>query len=181
VRWTVHGERHLYTSDWMSMVLVDVEPPGTERFEHHIVRFPRSAAGAIVFDPDRGVLLLWRHRFATDAWGWEVPAGRLDEGESPEAAAARETFEETGWRPGPLEHVVTFNPAAGVTDLVFHAYLARGATHVGEPHHPEEAERVEWVPVDALRDELRAGRVLDGLSVAGLGCALAFGMLEPGR
>lgn len=181
MRWNVHGERNLYTSEWMSLVMVDVEPPGADRFEHHIVRFPRAASGAIVHDPALGVLLLWRHRFSTDAWGWEVPAGRVEDGEDPAEAAARETLEESGWRPGPLEHVVSFNPAAGVADLTFHAYLARGAQHVGDPVDHLESERIEWVPLETVREELRAGRILDGLSVAGLGCAFAFGMFDPDR
>ena len=48
-------------------------------------------------DPARGVLALWRHRFITDTWGWEIPAGRLEAGETAEQAARRETLEETGW------------------------------------------------------------------------------------
>ena len=75
MRWTVHGERRLYDSEWMRLVLVDVEVPGVERFDHHVVRYPQPASGTVVHDPDRGVLLLWRHRFITDTWGWEIPAG----------------------------------------------------------------------------------------------------------
>src|SRR3982751_1004083 len=102
MRWTVHGSRSIYTSDWVGLDLVDVEAPVGARFEHHVVRMPADAAGTVVHDPDRGVLLLWRHRFITDTWGGEIPAGRLDPGEDAAEAAAREVLEETGWRPGPL-------------------------------------------------------------------------------
>jgi 8-oxo-dGTP pyrophosphatase MutT (NUDIX family) len=102
MKWTVHGERVIYDSPWVRLALTDVEIPGGPRFEHHVVRMPAQAAGTVVADPTRGVLLLWRHRFTTDTWGWEVPAGRIDEGESPIEAAAREAYEETGWQPGPL-------------------------------------------------------------------------------
>ena len=54
MRWTVHGERSLYESEWVRLVLVDVEIPGGERFEHHVVRMPNQAAGTVVRDPDRG-------------------------------------------------------------------------------------------------------------------------------
>ena len=47
----------------------------------------RAAAAAVVRDPERGVLLIYRHRFITDSWGWEVPAGGVDPGETPEQAA----------------------------------------------------------------------------------------------
>ena len=76
MRWTVHGERVIYDSEWIRLALADVELPSGKRFEHHVVRMPYEAAGTVVDDPDRGVLLLWRHRFTTDTWGWEIPAGR---------------------------------------------------------------------------------------------------------
>lgn len=168
MRWTVHGERLVYDSPWVRLALTDVEIPGERRFEHHVVRMPAAAAGTVVHDPDRGVLLLWRHRFTTDTWGWEVPAGRIDEGETPAEAAARETLEETGWRPGPVRHLTTYFPHNGSSDATFHLFAADGADHVGSPSDPSESERVEWVPVEVLRDEIRAGRVGDGLSLTAL-------------
>jgi 8-oxo-dGTP pyrophosphatase MutT (NUDIX family) len=173
MRWTVHGERTIYDSDWISLTLVDVEIPGGERFEHHVVRMPANASGAVVHDRDRGVLLLWRHRFITDTWGWEIPAGRIDQGESPADAAARETLEETGWRAGPLHPLVRFQPTNGLSDQVFHIFLAEGATYVGEPSDPGESERIEWVPVDDVRSLVASGEVPDGLSLTAICYALA--------
>jgi 8-oxo-dGTP pyrophosphatase MutT (NUDIX family) len=168
MRWTVHGERLVYDSPWVRLALTDVEIPGQRRFEHHVVRMPAAAAGTVVHDRARGVLLLWRHRFATDTWGWEVPAGRIDDGETPAETAARETLEETGWRPGPVRHLTTYFPHNGTSDATFHLFAADGADHVGPPSDPSESERVEWVPVEVLRDEIRAGRVGDGLSLTAL-------------
>jgi 8-oxo-dGTP pyrophosphatase MutT (NUDIX family) len=168
VEWTVHGERTIYTSDWMSLGLVDVEVPGLERFDHHVVRFPRPAAGTIIHDPERGVLLLWRHRFISDTWGWELPAGGADPGETLEEAAIREAIEEAGWRPEALRHLVTYHPINGAVDQTFAIFLADAAVEVGPPTDVSEAERIEWVPVDRLRDEIRAGRVTDGMSLTGL-------------
>jgi len=174
VRWTVHGERSLYESEWLRLVLVDVEIPDGERFEHHVIRFPNHAAGTVVRDPDRGVLLLWRHRFITDTWGWEIPAGRIDPGESPADAAARETLEETGWEPGPLRPLFRYQPTNGVSDQSFHIFTADGAMHRGHPTDHGEAERVEWVGVAELRRLVQDGEMLDGLSLTSILYALAF-------
>jgi 8-oxo-dGTP pyrophosphatase MutT (NUDIX family) len=168
MEWTVHGERTIYDSEWMRVALVDVELPSGARFEHHVLRMPAHAAGVVVDDPDRGVLLLWRHRFITDTWGWELPAGRVDADESPSEAAERETLEETGWQPGPLAPLTSYFAHNGTSDTTFHVFLATSATHVGDPTDPDEAERIEWVPWDTVRAEIRDGRIRDGLSLTGL-------------
>lgn len=173
MRWIVHGERTLYDSEWVRLALVDIEIPGGDRFEHHVVRAPAHAAGVVVTDPRRGVLLLWRHRFTTDTWGWEIPAGRIDEGESPEEAASRETLEETGWRPGPLTKLTTYYPNNGQSDLAFHLFRTGGAEHIGEPTDPSEAERVEWRSWAAVRQSIAAGELADGLSLTALLFVLA--------
>jgi 8-oxo-dGTP pyrophosphatase MutT (NUDIX family) len=175
MRWEVHGERSLYESDWMSLRLVDVEIPGGDRFEHHVVRFPQPAAGTVVHDDARGVLLLWRHRFITDSWGWEIPAGRVEAGEGVAEAAARECEEETGWRPGPLRPLVTYHPSNGSSDQTFHIFVAAGARHLGDPIDRSESERVEWVPVATVRELLATNGITDGLSLAALATALAVG------
>ena len=147
MRWKVHGERPLYESNWVRLTLADVELPDGQRFEHHVVRATGEAVGVVVHDPVRGVLLLWRHRFITDTWGWEIPAGRVDEGESPEGAGSRETLEETGWQPGPLRRVGAYHPTNGLSDQRFRVFVADGAEEVGPPSDPNEAERVEWLPL----------------------------------
>lgn len=168
MRWIVHGERIVYDSEWMQLALTDIEIPGGERFDHHVVRMPAQASGTVVHDPERGVLVLWRHRFATDTWGWEVPAGRIEPGESPVDAARRETLEETGWMPGTMRQLTTYHPLNGSSDATFHLFVAEGATLIGPPTDPAESERVEWLPLVQIRDEVRRGQVRDGLSLTAL-------------
>jgi len=177
-RWTVHGERSLYDSDWVSLHLADVELEDGRRFEHHVVRIARAAVAAVVHDAERGVLMLHRHRFITDNWGWEVPAGRLEAGESPEDAAAREVLEETGWRPGPLTSLGASHPMQGLSDMRHNIVLARGAAHQGAPVDTHEASEVAWVPVDRLVPMMAAGEMPDGYSQHALLLALALGRLS---
>lgn len=173
MRWTVHGERVIYDSAWLTLALTDVEIPGGHRFEHHVVRMPNKAAGTVVHDPERGLLLLWRHRFITDSWGWELPAGHIDPGETPEQAARREVREETGWEPGPLRPLISYFPTNGLTDQTFHCFIAEGARHVGEPSDPSESERVEWIDIPTIRNIVRNSEMRDGLSLTAVLYALA--------
>lgn len=170
----MHGSRTLYDSPWVGLSLVDVEVPGGPRFEHHVVRLPRPAVGCLVGDPSRGLLLLYRHRFITDSWGWEVPAGGVDPDEAVADAAAREVLEETGWAPGPLRRLHGQHPSNGLSDQRFELFVADGATHVGDPSDPAESERVEWVSADGVRRLVREGAVTDGLSLTALLWWLAF-------
>jgi 8-oxo-dGTP pyrophosphatase MutT (NUDIX family) len=173
-RWKVFGERTLYDNPWVRLVKVDVEPPNGKRFEHHVVRLQRVAIAAVMDDADR-VLMLWRHRFVTDEWGWELPGGIVDPGEDGPASAAREVEEETGWRPGPLTHLLTFQPMIGMVDSPHELYAANSATRIGEPTDPEEAGRVDWVPLGSVMELMTKGEILGSGSLVALLYLLANG------
>jgi 8-oxo-dGTP pyrophosphatase MutT (NUDIX family) len=168
MRWHLHGERAIYESRWMRVGVADVELPDGEHIEHDVVRLPRPASAAVVRDDNGRVLLLWRHRFITDSWSWELPGGEIDEGESPEDAAVRETLEETGWRATGMRYVGRFHPIPGRVEQTFHVCAADGAEHVGEPADPHEAERIVWVALDDVRRFIRDGQIVDGYTLAGL-------------
>lgn len=168
MKWIVHSERSIYRSDWVCLSLADVELPSGPRLEHHVVRMPAQAAGVVIDDPGRGVLLLWRHRFITDSWGWEIPGGRIDSGESPIEAAERETVEETGWCPGALSPLVRYFPINGLSDQTFHVFTATAATHVGDPTEPDEAEKIRWMRWPEIRRAITNGEIRDGMSLTAL-------------
>jgi 8-oxo-dGTP pyrophosphatase MutT (NUDIX family) len=111
-RWKTFGERVIYDNPWVWLGQVDVELPDGERFWHHVVRLHRAAMMVLLDEQDR-VLLLWRHRFVQDRWGWELPGGLIDDGEEPAETAARELEEETGYRAGRVEHLITFQARDG--------------------------------------------------------------------
>lgn len=157
--WRIHGERDIYDNPWIKLQLWDVEPPGVERFEHHVVRLQHVAVTAVLDDRDR-VLMMWRYRFVPRRFGWELPGGIVDEGETAAEAAAREVLEETGWRPRGLEHVVTFQPMVGMVDSPHEVFLARGAEKVGEPSDAEEAGHIEWVPLSAVPGLMARGDLM---------------------
>jgi 8-oxo-dGTP pyrophosphatase MutT (NUDIX family) len=176
VTWHQFGSRQVYGSPWVSVDLVDVGRPDGTRIDHHAVRMPRPAAGVVVVnDAGTDVLLIWRHRFIPDTWGWEVPAGRIEEGEDPAVGAAREVLEETGWRPGPLTPLVDFHPASGLSDLHFWIWTAAGAEHVGEPTERNEADRVAWLPLAGIHDLIAEGQLTDGLSLTAILAYLQLG------
>lgn len=123
MRWKVHGRRTMYESDWVNVYLDDVELPDGDNIDHHVIDFPRGSAGAIVIDDQDRTLLIWRHRFITDRWGWEVPAGWIEAGEDPETAVRREIEEETGYRVGSIRPLVEYFPLAGISTQRYQTFI----------------------------------------------------------
>jgi 8-oxo-dGTP pyrophosphatase MutT (NUDIX family) len=176
VEWHVHDRRPVYQSPWVEVWLDDVEVPGGQRLEHHELRFPRASVTAVVVDGDQ-VLLLWRHRFITGAWGWEVPAGWADPGEDSEAAVRREIEEETGWRAGAVLPMTGYNAISGIGDMRFTAFVASDVTRVGEPADKTEATRVQWHHLADVPKLAADGQISDGPSLTAL--AYYLGMHRP--
>ncbi|GAA0332981.1 NUDIX hydrolase [Actinoallomurus spadix] len=167
LRTKVFGERTIYDNPWVRLTLVDIEPPDGRRFEYHVVRLQRVAVALVLNEADE-VLMMWRHRFVDDSWGWELPGGIIDQGEDGATAAAREVEEETGWRPGPMEHAVSFQPMVGMVDTPHEVYIGRGAELVGEPTDLEEAARIDWIPMSTVLELISKGEVLGSGSLVGL-------------
>lgn len=181
MKWTEHGRRPIYESEWVSLWLDDVELPDGRRFEHHVVRVPKDAAAVAVLNDRHEVLMLWRHRFIIDQWGWELPSGWVDSGEAPEHAARREVEEETGWHPGELVYLGSCNADNGLVALRSHLYLARGATRHGPRRDITEAERVEWVPLADVPTLIRQGTIQDAPVIIALLLALDEEATGPDR
>jgi 8-oxo-dGDP phosphatase len=172
-RWKVHGQRLLHESDTVRLELADIELTDGTRVDHHVIRIPFEVVSIVVADPAGNVLLVWRHRFITQRWSWDVPAGKVAPGEVPADAAVRASVDETGWRPGPARLLGEYHPSPGISDQRFGIYVASGAERVAEPN-PNEAARVEWVPKARVRELIRDGQV-DGLSLTSLLWALESG------
>jgi 8-oxo-dGTP pyrophosphatase MutT (NUDIX family) len=173
MKWTVHGRRAVYTSPWIEVWLDDVEIPGGERFEHHVVRM-RPTVVAVVFDDTADhCLLLWRHRFITDVWGWEVPGGWIDGDEEPAVAARREVEEETGWHAGPLTKLGSWFTMPGISDVQCTLYRGDGATPSASPRDDSESTRVDWVPVRDIPRLIAERQITDGDTLVALSIALA--------
>ncbi len=118
--------------------------------------------------------MLWRHRFITGEWGWELPGGIVEPDEEPGTTAAREFEEETGWRPGPLRRLVAFQPMPGLVDTPHELFVGDSAERVGEPTTSDEAGVVEWVPLNRMHGLLERGELLGAGTLVGVLHLLAF-------
>lgn len=119
----------------------------------------RGAAVIVAFDEQGKLLLVRQYRYPLHGELLELPAGKIDAGETPEECAARELREETGYRAERLTLLGRLAPAAAYTSEILHVYLAEGLTACGQDLDEDEFLSVErWELSDALalldRDEL---------------------------
>jgi 8-oxo-dGTP pyrophosphatase MutT (NUDIX family) len=134
-----------------------------------VVRLHRAAAIALLNEQDR-VLLVWRHRFVPDRWGWELPGGLVDADEDLVDAACRELEEETGYRAGRVEHLVSFQPMAGTVDSEHAVFVGHEPQRVSEATDENEVTRIEWVPLVSVPGLIASGDIWNaGTLVALLG------------
>jgi ADP-ribose pyrophosphatase len=127
-------------------------------------------AAAIVPVDERGdVLMVRQYRHATGGeWLLEVPAGKLDPGESPELCAARECEEETGFRPERLRPLGWIWTTPGFTDERIWLFLATGLVTGRQELQEDEALTVERLPLARAARLALDGGIDDGKSIAAL-------------
>jgi ADP-ribose diphosphatase len=163
----VHGHQRLYSGHVIDLDVDDVLEPSGVRARREVVR-QRGSVAALPVHADGRVVLVRQYRYAVDATVWELPAGRRDPGETPEAGARRELEEETGLRAARLEPLLVFWTTPGFCDEVMHLFRATALEPF--PARPEADERIEtatFTLAEALamisRGEIREAKTLVAL------------------
>ncbi len=162
----------LYSGRIINLDLDSVRFPDDSVGQLEILRHPGASAVVPFLDPpsaaDPRVVLIRQFRHAADGFIWEVPAGRLDPGESPEHCAARELEEETGMRAARLEPLITIVTTPGFTDERIHLFLAEGLEPGAEHREADEfmeLHTLRWSQVVAM---VERGEVIDGKTLVSL-------------
>ena len=137
-----------------------------------MVRHPGSVV-LIPMQDDGHVVLIRQYRYALDRWIWELPAGSLDPGEAPAAAAARECEEEIGLVPGRVEFAGAWYPTPGFCTEVMNYYRLGDLRERGSddpPPHKDEDEdiRVHVFTLDEARAMVGRGDIVDLKTAWGL-------------
>lgn len=168
----------LHTGRIVSLDLDTVSFPDGSTGTLEMLRHPgASAVVPFVDDPrseDPRIILIRQFRHAADGFLWEIPAGRLDPGEEPEACARRELREETGYTAADCRRLVTIHTTPGFTDERIHLFMATGlrpGDHAREADEFVEVHETRWT--EALR-LVEKGEVTDAKTLTALLYTEAF-------
>jgi len=141
-----------------------IRDAGGRETTREVIRHPGSVA--ILAFPQPGVLLLERiWRYAAERTLLEIPAGTLDPDEKGAACAVRELAEETGYRAGTVEPLITIHTSPGILTEQLTLFLATDLEE-GTPER-EAGEQIEniLVPFDEALAMVHDGRITDGKTV----------------
>ena len=160
----------LYRGRIVDLFVDKVESPSGRTSVREIAHHPGGAA-AVPLLPDGRIILVEQLRYPLGERILELPAGKLDPGEDPKIAAARELEEETGWIAGSLKKLVAIHTSPGFCDEQLHIYLATDLHESPHGHQREEAELSMTVHMLTLEQSLRmidSGEITDAKTVVGL-------------
>lgn len=168
------GRQIIYESDFVSLYADKVRLPSGHIIEkYHQIHYPHEAVSVVIFNQDDEILLIESKRYTVMRLEWEVPAGRIEDGEAKEDAARRECLEETGCQIKDLRFLCTHNPANGMSDCVCHVFAARVQSESPE-FDRNEVRAKKWVPRKKILEMLRDNQTQDGVSILAILFALEF-------
>ena len=144
-----------------------VRLPNEVECDLEIIHHPGGAA-VVAIDTQLRVCLLRQYRYAVDAWLWELPAGKIDDGEEPNLTARRELSEETGVRADTWQYLGQMVSSPGVFTGRVYLYLAQNLEHGEDAREAEEVFELHWVPLEEAKEMALDGRITDAKTVIGL-------------
>lgn len=155
--------RRIYDGKILKLDLDRVRLPDGRESRREIVR--HNGGAAVLLVKEGCVLLVRQFRYAYGKEIYEIPAGKLNQGEDPEVSAARELEEETGYR-AKLVHAMDLYPTPGYTDEVIHIYFATEFRFVGQKLDEGEFLNCEFIPFGDVLNRIASGEINDAKTIA---------------
>src|SRR6187402_485731 len=166
-RWKILSTQSLLTTPYYEVVRDRLLHPQGRELDYFVIRHRRPGAGIVPVREDRSVLLVQQWRHTVQKMLWEIPAGAVDDGESPDVAAGRELREETGFIAKRVAPLQTYHPMIGTSRATFNLFVGEDLEQVGEPM-PGEVIGIRWVTREEIERMIDAGEIVDGMSLSAL-------------
>jgi len=133
------------------------------------IRIDHPQAAAIVpFVSDNEIIMVRQYRYALEREMLEIPAGKIDRGESPEECIKRELVEETGFEARSIEWLYTYAPAIGYSNELIYLYVGRDLNKLGNDVDENEISSIEIFTLEEVLQMIRDHRILDSKTIISL-------------
>jgi len=162
-----HTTRLIYEGRVVKLGIESLTLPNGVALELEVARHPGGAAIVALDEHDR-ICMLRQYRHAGGGWLWELPAGKLEPGETAGTTAARELAEEAGLYAGNWEELGEILTTPGFCDEVIHLFLARNLKDTDTQQHPHELIEIHWMPFRDALDKVYDGTFSDAKTMLGL-------------
>lgn len=163
--WTRHRRRVGYENRWLTVWHDEVTRPDGAPGVYGVVHFANTAVGVVAIDEADRVALVGQHRYAFDAYHWEIPEGGSPLDEDSLEGARRELLEETGVRARAWREIGRWELSNSVTDETAVAYLATDLEHGPASPDGDEELQLRWVAFDEVVAMIGRGEITDALTV----------------
>lgn len=148
-------------------VAVDTVREGDQTYAREVVRH-QGGAGVVAYFEDHSVALVRQYRHPAGRYVLELPAGKIEDGEPPEACAARELEEEIGVRASRMELLSEFFTTPGFCSERLWVFLADGLTETALGHEEDEIIEVVRLPFARALAMIASGEIDDAKTIIGL-------------
>lgn len=157
----------VYEGDFLIYEKIQVELPDGNTANRDVIRHP-GAVAVIAITEDNKVLFVEQYRKALDKITLEIPAGKIDKGESPEKSVVRELEEETGFKSDNIKFLGKIVTAPGFCDEYIHIYLAKDLKTGIKEGDEDEFINVKEFSMEEIKKMILNGEIYDSKTLSAL-------------
>ena len=157
----------VYEGDFLIYEKIQVELPDGNTANRDVIRHP-GAVAVIAITEDNKMLFVEQYRKALDKITLEIPAGKIDKGESPEKSVVRELEEETGFKSDNIKFLGKIVTAPGFCDEYIHIYLAKDLKTGIKEGDEDEFINVKEFSMEEIKKMILSGEIYDSKTLSAL-------------
>jgi len=164
---TTLSSKNIFSGRIIKLRLDEVMLPNGIKSTREIVEHP-GAVAAVAITNKNEILMVRQYRKSVEKELLEIPAGKLEKGESKETCVKRELMEETGYYPNNLKYLTSFYTSPGFSNEIIHLFFAKNLIKKSKSADFDENLQAQKIPFKEAINKIHSGEIVDGKTIMGL-------------
>ena len=160
----LYRKKIIYNGRTVSFCADEILLPNGKKVRREYLKHP-GAAAVIPFIDDKNIILVQQFRYPVGKATYEIPAGKIEKGESPVKCVKRELSEETGYTAVNIKKLISYWPTPAFSNEVLHIYCARGLKPSKISPDEDEFLRHKILPFSRVLRWVKSGRIMDSKTI----------------